>query len=72
MGNQKRNRIIMGSAIGLAALAVTIDHTRHALPEPSPKVEGELSYEELLGGNNKTGEAESSPCGLGGGSPCAM
>lgn len=31
-----RNRWIMGSAIGLATLAVAIDHTRHRLPEPEP------------------------------------
>ena len=30
-----RNKIIMGSAIGLAAIAVAIDHTRHHVPEPA-------------------------------------
>ena len=72
MASQKRNRIIVGSAIGLAALAVAIDHTRHALPEAAPRVEGELNYDELTGGDSKAGEADSSPCGLGSGSPCSM
>ena len=29
-----RSRLIMGTALGLATIAVAIDHTRHRLPEP--------------------------------------
>jgi hypothetical protein len=32
---RRRNRLIVGSAIGLAAIAAAIDHTRHRVPEPA-------------------------------------
>ena len=54
----KTNRIIMGSAIGLAAIAVAIDHTKHPLPEPAT-VESSYIIE------------ESSPCSLEA-SPCSL
>ncbi len=31
---KKANRMIVGSALGLAAIAVAIDHTQHRLPAP--------------------------------------
>ena len=55
---KNRNRFIMGSAIGLAALAAAIDHTRHRLPEPA-KVSQPYYDEE-----------EDSPCSMD--SPCAF
>jgi len=58
---KNRNRIIVGSALGLAALAVAIDHTRHRLPEPVPVAQ------------EQAGMSDESPCGLdSGSSPCSM
>jgi len=58
----KKNHIIMGAAIGVAALAVAIDHMHHRLPEPAQDMSGYII--EGDGGS-------SSPCGLGG-SPCGL
>lgn len=63
---KNRNRLIVGSALGLAAIAVAIDHTRHRLPEPEPvsitQEQPDMSY-----GNDE------SPCGMDtNSSPCSM
>lgn len=57
---QKQSRIILASAIGLAALAVAIDHTRHSLPEAEPQ-----QYN-----NTDSVYDEESPCSLD--APCSM
>ena len=36
--NRTGSRLIMGTAIGAAAIAVVIDHTRQRLPEPQPQL----------------------------------
>jgi hypothetical protein len=59
-----RNKIIMGSAIGLAAIAVAIDHTRHHVPEPA------LDEIEIIG-EEGTGDASSAPCSLDA-APCSL
>ena len=58
---KKTNRLIVGSALGLAAIAVAIDHTQHRLPDPIAveQMQSDLSEEE-------------SPCGLSSESPCSM
>ncbi len=58
---KKTNRLIVGSALGLAAIAIAIDHTQHRLPDPIPaeKMQDVMSEEE-------------SPCGLSSESPCSM
>jgi hypothetical protein len=54
------NRLIVGSALGLAAIAIAIDHTKHRLPAPVVQEESEMIEEE-------------SPCGMGAEeSPCSM
>lgn len=66
---KNRNGIIVGSALGLAAIAVAIDHTKHRLPEPVA-----VSQEQ------SSDDSEASPCGLdaspcgldSGSSPCSM
>lgn len=66
---KNRNRIIVGSALGLAAIAVAIDHTRHRLPEPEPV----SISQEYPGMNDGSDESDESPCGLdAGSSPCSM
>ena len=35
---RKQSRIIFGTAIGAAAIAVAIDHTRQRLPEPEKQL----------------------------------
>lgn len=62
---RRGNRIIFGSAIGLATIAVAIDHTRHSLPEPAAVVSGEPSE------TTDSADVAESPCGAGE-SPCGM
>ncbi|MFK5913667.1 MAG: hypothetical protein QM484_04760 [Woeseiaceae bacterium] len=59
---KKTNRLIVGSALGLAAIAVAIDHTQHRLPDPVPVTQDQYQM----------GEDEESPCGMGSDSPCSM
>ena len=64
-------KIIMGSALGLAAIAVTLDHTRYRVPVPTVIPEG--TRESATSGNPCGLGAPSSPCGLGGqSSPCGL
>ncbi len=81
-----RNRWIMGSAIGLAAIAAAIDHTRHRLPEP---MSAEHAPPAAAGDTAELVEApcglevapcgldvapcglDTNPCGLGG-NPCSL
>jgi hypothetical protein len=61
---KKSNRLIVGSVLGLAAIAVAIDHTRHRLPDPVPVSQEQMGTSE---------QNESSPCGLdSSNSPCSM
>lgn len=57
-----KSKLIVGSAMGLAALAVAIDHTKHKLPEPTQSEQAGIIISDS--------ESES-PCGLGG-SPCGL
>jgi len=69
---KNRNRWIMGSAIGLATLAVAIDHTRHRLPEPAPvdslTEQGDGSHDADIDSPCSMNE---SPCGMDE-SPCTL
>jgi len=58
---KKTNRLIVGSALSLAAIAVAIDHTQHRLPDPIP---AEQVQDDMV--------EEESPCGLSSESPCSM
>lgn len=62
----RRNRWIMGSAIGLAAIAVAIDHTRHRLPEPA-----EVAADAGQQDGTTVENVEENPCGLDV-SPCSL
>ncbi len=55
-----RSRWVMGSAIGLATIAVAIDHTRHKVPEAQPPA---YTQEQEHG-------VSESPCSLT--NPCAL
>lgn len=59
---KKTNRFIVGTALGLAAIAVAIDHTKHRLPEPA---EATQNYIEII-------DDDESPCGMSADSPCSM
>jgi len=37
---RRQSKIIFGSVLGLAALAVAIDYTRHSLPKAKPQQQG--------------------------------
>jgi len=56
---RSQSKLVMGSALGLAALAVAIDHTRHPLPPPQPSAM--ISQQE-----------EASPCSLDSEAPCSL
>jgi len=56
----KYNRWIMGTAVGIVAIAAAIDHTRHALPTPQPN--------DIVVIDD---EASESPCSLDV-SPCSL
>ena len=58
---KKTNRLIVGSALGLAAIAVAIDHTKHRLPDPVSASQEQVDMSE-----------EESPCGMDTESPCSM
>lgn len=65
---KNRNRLIMGSAIGLAMIATAIDHTKHRVPS------AEAPYEQM--NIIIEGEEQSSPCSMSvddsSSSPCSM
>jgi hypothetical protein len=76
MSTHKRNRWVMGSAIGLAALAVAIDHTRHPLPQPQAStaaaaVEDQAAAQTPCGLTAAPCALDDTPCGLGG-NPCSL
>ena len=60
---KKSNRLIVGAALSIAAIAVAIDHTQHRLPEPMSAEQEQNSMSE-----------DESPCGMGAeeSSPCSM
>ena len=57
----RTSKIIIGSALGVAAIAVTIDHTRHSLP----------GVEETSQTDSSQFMDEDTPCGLGV-APCSL
>ncbi len=62
-----RSRWVMGSAIGLATIAVAIDHTRHRLPE----AQRPAYVQEQEPGMADSPCSLTSPCSLET-SPCAL
>jgi len=72
---KKSNRLIVGTAFSLAAIAVAIDHTHHRLPEPvsAEQEQGKMSEDESPCGMGEesspcsmdSDDSNSSPCGLG-------
>jgi hypothetical protein len=69
--NNRRNRWIMGSAIGVAAIAVAIDHTRHRLPVPAAAVSPQVGEDESAAVVIIVEEVADNPCGLEA-SPCSL
>lgn len=65
----KKNKIILGSAMGLAAIAVAIDHTKHKVPAPQQTEQGVIIIED--DDDSPCGMGDS-PCGLDDDSPCGM
>ena len=68
----KKNKIIFGSALSIAAIAVAIDHTKHKVPAPQQTEQG--YYVEEGENDSPCGmEEDESPCGMGDDvSPCGM
>lgn len=58
---KKTNRLIVGTAFSLAAIAVAIDHTQHRLPEPVAATQEQTASDD-----------DESPCGLSSESPCSL
>ncbi len=74
-----KQKTIVGTALGIAAIAVLIDHTRHRLPESQPATQS--SQEEVIilcqleEGSPCSLDAAPcslSPCSLDPGSPCSL
>ncbi len=73
---RRRNRWIMGTFVGTAAIAVAIDHTRHRLPEPATAQHGESAPGQAAvviveGGAEAPCGLDVSPCSLDD-TPCAL
>ena len=66
-----RNRLIMGSALGAAAIAVVIDHTRHPLPAPVAVPTAQQGAAVVIMDTGEGADQQASPCALGD-SPCAL
>ena len=66
----KHTRMIMGTALGLATIAVAIDHTRHRLPEP--QVMEQQVEENAVIIEDSPCSLEASPCSLDSSSPCSL
>lgn len=58
------SKLIVGSALGIAAIAVAIDHTRHQVPAP---VAQEQTDSDII-----IIEEDGTPCGLGAATPCGL
>jgi len=57
-----KSKLIMGSALSIAAIAVAIDHTKHQAPEPQP---AQNQQDLIIIEGEDTGMQESGvPCGL--------
>lgn len=68
-----KSKLIIGSTIGLAAIAVAIDHTKHKLPEPAPVQQGIVIIEDSNGSNaSPCSLGDTAPCGLGATTPCGL
>ena len=69
------NRLIVGTAIGLAVIAVAIDHTKHRLPDAEAEEQMEImdSDESPCSMSSMSSDideedyidSDSSPCGMG-------
>lgn len=64
-----KSKLIVGSVMSLAALAVAIDHTKHSLPEPVAATQDYIVLEENAA--SPCG-LNTSPCGLTNESPCGL
>lgn len=59
-----KHKIIMGSVMSIAALAVAIDHTKHRVPTAQESQQSMIIIED-------GGDAGGTPCGMGD-NPCGM
>ncbi len=57
-----KNKIILGSALSIAAIAVAIDHTKHKVPEPQGIEQNIIIVDD---------DDDDTPCGLDG-TPCGL
>ena len=68
--NSRTSRIIFGSALSIAAIAVAIDHTKHPLPEPlaatKPAATGDQGGSDIV-----DDQSDEAPCSMGE-APCSM
>ena len=67
-----KHKIIMGSFMSIAALAVAIDHTKHNLPAPQESQQSMIVIEgEGDNGGTPSSVGNDTPCGMGD-NPCSM
>lgn len=72
-----KQKTIIGTAMGLAAIAVLIDHTRHPLPQSQPAADTDEEVIILCGLESSPCGLELNPCGLdtqtgGDSNPCGL
>ena len=60
-----KNKIILGSALSIAAIAVAIDHTKHKVPEPQQIEQNVIVLED------SEDDEDENPCGMDG-TPCGL
>jgi hypothetical protein len=67
-----KHKIIMGSFMSIAALAVAIDHTKHHIPAPQESQQSMIIIEgEGDSGSTASTVDNETPCGMGD-NPCSM
>jgi hypothetical protein len=67
-----KNKIILGSALSLAAIAVAIDHTKHKVPEPQQAEQNVIIVDDDEDESPCGMGEDESPCGLDDETPCGM
>ena len=65
-----KNKIILGSALSIAAIAVAIDHTKHKVPEPQQTEQNVIIVDD--GEDDTPCGLDGTPCGLDDEAPCGL
>ncbi len=68
-----KNKIILGSALSIAAIAVAIDHTKHKVPDPQQTEQSVIIVDDSEDDEDETPcGMDGTPCGLDDETPCGL